>query len=642
MFPRLDPVAQARTTEWIVTAFRFLCLVVFAVIGLVSPPPTSASLHTLYLFILLGFLYSLYVSLVLHRGITTATLPHHLSFFLACDMLLLVALAYFSNLFQEGLLFFYLILIIVVALRASLTNSLFLGGVMVLAYYLSSLLISEGTPNLRRFFLDAAGLVALSAACGWFAEGKSRAWRLAAHLGERMESVSSELVEAKRELEILRRLQEMQRDFLAVMSHELRTPLTGIIGYSDLMLLGEVGEITPAQRELIAEIMKKGIDLLNLIDNILNIHKIRSGRWKLRLEPVLPTALADECLSTVHPDAVRKGITVIHDPLSREKLVSINADGQKVKLVLLNILANAIRYTPPGGTVRVREELRTDTTLEERFPHLISSSQVVSFTVTDSGPGVNLEDLPHIFEMFYHGQGAENFTTTSRMGLGLAVSREIIELHWGKIWYERPEGGGSRFCFTLPVNPLRLRSKIALVRSRFNVELLLTGLLVQFDGEIREKRLTVEHQGWPTEGGAPFMVTADRQLLQSVFFNVLNNKIRYAYPGSEIAVVIEGGRNGTPILFRIVNRGDMIRSSVIEEINRGEGGENGEGTEGDLRQVNVNLAMARDIIESHGGTFTLQNLENQATAVVIVIPAAGPEEGGGGHHEEAPDTDRRG
>jgi len=128
-------------------------------------------------------------------------------------------------------------------------------------------------------------LVGVALACGWFAEGRSKAWRLVRKIDRDLTSAASDLDEARRELDVLRRSQEMQRDFFAIVSHELRTPLTGIIGYSDLMLLGEVGQLEERQRGYIQEIMGKGIDLLNLIDNILNIHKVQSGRWRCAWDP---------------------------------------------------------------------------------------------------------------------------------------------------------------------------------------------------------------------------------------------------------------------------------------------------------------------------------------------------------------------
>jgi K+-sensing histidine kinase KdpD len=153
------------------------------------------------------------------------------------------------------------------------------------------------------------------------------------------------------------------------------------------------------------------------------------------------------------------------------------------------------------------------------------------------------------------------------------------------------------------------------------VETLLGGLLVQFEEELAKKRLTVERQGWPAADGRPYMLTADRQLLQSVLFNVLNNNIRYAYPGSGFLVSLDRLQAPGRVRIRMANRGETMQESFAEEVNRG--GAPVPGAEDlDLRHVHVNLALARDIIESHGGTFLLENLDRQGAAVTIMLASA--------------------
>ena len=609
--------AQAVAAEWIVAFLRPVGLVVFALIGWLKPPSHPVELSLLWFFVAVGALYAVYIFYLLAEGRVARDLPHYLSFFLVCDILLLVALTYFSNIFHQGLLFFFHLLIIVVALRANFRFSLAIGPIMIVAYYLSVLLAADDVPA-GRFALDAVGLVGVALVCGWFAEGRSKAWRLVRKVDRDLASTSSDLDEARRELEVLRRSQEMQRDFFAIVSHELRTPLTGTIGYSDLMLLGEVGPLEERQREYIQGIMGKGIDLLNLIDNILNIHKVQSGRWALRLAPVDPVRLVEEALATVRPEAMKKGVVI---DLEREgDLPEMIADGDKVKLVLLNILANAVRYTPSGRRVRVAVEVIVDTSLEARFPHLISSAEAVRILIADEGPGISATDRSHVFELFYRGRGLGHDSSPSRMGLGLAVAKEIVELHWGRIWIEEASGGGSQFCFTLPLRPLRTARKVALITSSFNVETLFGGLLLQFEDELRKKRLTVERVGWPAADGRPFMLTADRQLVQSVLFNILNNNIRYAYPGSGILVSIDRLASPDRVRIRVANRGEIMHEGLVEQVNRG--GAVAAGDENlDLRHVHVNLALARDIIESHGGTFLLENLGSQGAAVTIVLTA---------------------
>jgi len=326
----------------------------------------------------------------------------------------------------------------------------------------------------------------------------------------------------------------------------------------------------------------------------------------------------ENALATVRPEAMKKGVAIdfVHD----RELPEMIADGDKVKLVLLNILANAVRYTPAGRRVRVVAEVIIDTTLEQRFPHLISSAEAVRILIADEGPGVGAADRPHIFELFYRGRGLSPESSPSRMGLGLAVAKEIVELHWGRIWIEEAPGGGSQFCFTLPLRPLRTARKVALVTSSFKIETIIEGLLLQFGEELQKKRLTVERTGWPAADGRPYMLTADRQLVQSVLFNVINNNIRYAYPGTGIFVSIDRLAAPERVRLRVANRGEVLQEGVVEQVNRGEPAPPGDENL-DLRHVHVNLALARDIIESHGGTFLLENLGRQGAAVTIVLAA---------------------
>jgi signal transduction histidine kinase len=612
-----DATAQAVAAEWIVAFLRPVGLVAFSLIGWLKPPTHPVDLSLLWFFVAVGALYAVYIFHLLTGGRVARELPHYLSFFLVCDILLLVALTYFSNIFHQGLLFFFHLLIIVVALRANFRFSLAIGPIMIVAYYLSVLLAADEVSS-GRFALDALGLVGVALVCGWFAEGRSKAWRLVRAVDRDLASAASDLDEARHELDVLRRSQELQRDFFAIVSHELRTPLTGIIGYSDLMLLGEVGRLEERQREYIREIMGKGIDLLNLIDNILNIHKVQSGRWSLRLRPVDPARLVEDALATIRPEALKKGVAL---DFEREgELPEMIADGDKVKLVLLNILANAVRYTPPGRRVRVAAEVVVDTTLEARFPHLISSAEAVRILIADEGPGIAAADRPHVFELFYRGRGLARDSSPSRMGLGLAVAKEIVELHWGRIWIEEATGGGSQFCFTLPLRPLRTARRVALVTSSFRIETIIEGLLLQFNEELRKKRLTVERTGWPAADGRPYMLTADRQLVQSVLFNIFNNNLRYAYPGTGIFVSIDRLALPERVRIRLANRGEILHEGLVEQVNRGEPAPSGPENL-DLRHVHVNLALARDIIESHGGTFLLENLGRQGAAVTIVLAA---------------------
>jgi signal transduction histidine kinase len=238
-----------------------------------------------------------------------------------------------------------------------------------------------------------------------------------------------EIEQKSRELETASR---HKSEFLANMSHELRTPLNAIIGFSEVLHERMFGDINDKQAEYLADILESGKHLLSLINDILDLSKIEAGRMELQpSEFDLPAAI-ENALVLVRERAQRRGIALerVVDP----RLGMICADERKVKQVLLNLLSNALKFTPEGGRVDVRAELRDG---------------VAGISVTDTGVGIAPEDLASVFEEFRQvGTTAKKVEGT---GLGLAISRKFIELHGGTIGVESRVGEGSTFTFTLPV-----------------------------------------------------------------------------------------------------------------------------------------------------------------------------------------------
>ena len=221
-------------------------------------------------------------------------------------------------------------------------------------------------------------------------------------------------------------------EFLANMSHELRTPLNAIIGFSEVLAERMFGEINDKQAEYLADILESGRHLLSLINDILDLSKIEAGR--MELEPTefnLPDAI-ENALTLVRERAHRHGIAL--GRMVDERLGSICADERKVKQVLLNLLSNALKFTPEGGRIDVAATV-TDNAIE--------------ISVSDTGVGIAAEDQAAVFEEFRQvGAASKKIEGT---GLGLAISRKFIELHGGKIWVKSQVGAGSTFAFTLPL-----------------------------------------------------------------------------------------------------------------------------------------------------------------------------------------------
>jgi signal transduction histidine kinase len=221
-------------------------------------------------------------------------------------------------------------------------------------------------------------------------------------------------------------------EFLANMSHELRTPLNAIIGFSEVLVDRMFGELNEKQDEYLKDIFASGQHLLSLINDILDLSKIEAGRMELESSDFdLPGAI-NNALILVRERASRRGITLGHSV--DERLGPIRGDERKVKQVLLNLLSNALKFTPEGGRIDVSAEVRD------------GDAEV---SVKDTGVGIAPEDQEAVFEEFRQVGTADK--KVEGTGLGLALSRKFIELHGGKIWVTSTVGAGSTFTFTLPL-----------------------------------------------------------------------------------------------------------------------------------------------------------------------------------------------
>ena len=237
-----------------------------------------------------------------------------------------------------------------------------------------------------------------------------------------------EIEDKSRQLEVASR---HKSEFLANMSHELRTPLNAIIGFSEVLSEKMFGEVNEKQAEYLGDILESGRHLLSLINDILDLSKIEAGRMELEPSDFNLSNAIDNTLTLVRERAERRGIK-----LGRkidERLGMIRADERKVKQVLLNLLSNALKFTPEGGRIDVRAALQNG---------------AAEISVVDTGVGIAPEDQDAVFEEFRQVGVASR--KTEGTGLGLAISRKFIELHGGKIWVTSEMGKGSTFTFTLP------------------------------------------------------------------------------------------------------------------------------------------------------------------------------------------------
>ena len=244
-------------------------------------------------------------------------------------------------------------------------------------------------------------------------------------------SALAELDEKSRELEAA---SHHKSEFLADMSHELRTPLNAISGFSQVLRKGMFGEINDKQAEYLDDILASSRHLLSLIDDVLDLAKVEAGQIELQAAPFSLREALERGVVIVRERASKEGVRV---SLSSDPGVdTVVADERRITQVVFNLLSNAVKFAPPGSTVdiaaaRVDGEIR--------------------ISVTDSGPGVAPVDQVRIFEEFQ--QAAAGKEQREGTGLGLALSRRLVELHGGRIWVDSELGKGSTFVFTLPGPP---------------------------------------------------------------------------------------------------------------------------------------------------------------------------------------------
>ncbi|MEO6325158.1 MAG: ATP-binding protein, partial [Thermoanaerobaculia bacterium] len=262
-------------------------------------------------------------------------------------------------------------------------------------------------------------------------------------IGTLYDSFNQMLVQIERREEERDRADQRTREkshFLAHMSHELRTPLNSIIGFSDILLTRSAEKLTPKEMKFLRNINSSGDHLLGIINNILDLSKIEAGKMEIVSERVLVPEIVDGVCNVMKGFASRRGI--IFTTEFEERLPPLDADPIQLKQILYNLLSNAVKFSPDHSSVavRVRQLGSKESWLEVRS---------IEFAVSDQGIGIEPEDRERIFEEFHQldATAGRKFEGT---GLGLALVKNFVELHRGKVQVDSTPGQGSTFRVILP------------------------------------------------------------------------------------------------------------------------------------------------------------------------------------------------
>lgn len=253
------------------------------------------------------------------------------------------------------------------------------------------------------------------------------------HAEKERERLQKEIAAKKTELEAanrkLKELDKIKSAFVANVAHEFRTPLTIIKGNVDLVIKGGLGNVTPEQKEMLDGAVNVANRLSRLVNDLLDISKIESGKMQLKREKVNINRIIEQTLSEFNKLITDKKQSINKD--IAKNMPDITADMDKITQVFVNLLSNAVKYSPDNGSVSIKS---------------VNLEKEIMVEVSDTGEGISPEDLDKVFDKFTRVTAEKKEGT----GLGLPIAKDIVALHNGRMWVKSELGKGSQFCFTLP------------------------------------------------------------------------------------------------------------------------------------------------------------------------------------------------
>ncbi len=301
---------------------------------------------------------------------------------------------------------------------------------------------SEAYANQRQAVIVAALVIAVMGITEYIL---FRAMHRNMQLADKLEAVNEDLKVANRDLDQkageLQKVDAAKEEFAAMITHELKTPLVPIIGFTELMADGTLGELTPLQKEKVRVMHDSAVSLSNLITDLLDVRKLELSKMKFDLVEVPAREFLERSIDAFRPLADSKKISLSYDVQDgHDGELGVKCDPKRIQQVMNNLISNAIKFVPEKtGMIQVSAR---------KAP----SDGAVEFAVRDNGIGIPKEKQNEIFKKFYQVD-----TTLRRQsggtGLGLAISKGIVEAHGGRMWFESTPGAGTTFYFSIPSGP---------------------------------------------------------------------------------------------------------------------------------------------------------------------------------------------
>jgi two-component system sensor histidine kinase BarA len=247
----------------------------------------------------------------------------------------------------------------------------------------------------------------------------------------------------------LKELDRLKSAFLATVSHELRTPLTSIIGYSEMLIQGMAGEMKPEQFDFVKTIYEKGEQLLSLISGLLDLGKLESGTMRMVIRPVRIEAVLAEVISTLAPTARKKDVRLELD--TPAELPELPGDAERLRQVFLNLVENALKFTPAGGTVTMRARMVQDAGEgdEDGLSLIAPTRGHIEVRISDTGIGIPARERAKVFDAFYQVDSSST-RLYGGTGLGLSIVKRLVVMHSGTVHIEDNQPKGTVFVVSLP------------------------------------------------------------------------------------------------------------------------------------------------------------------------------------------------